>query len=1159
MKLYSRIRRILPTALLAAAAALLLVSVLVPAGVSGAESASRRVASRTASRLESLYGYVRSDSGTVPEDMVIYRYEDGTLVSWHNQFTVRNDDIDSKVVVQRLSNLRSGTNSPISDVSDSLGFFNFGPKWYLARSFRDADTTIVSGLEVMCTRDGETIVNPALGIPVGFSVEPLSTAGGAPVVIEGAPRFKIADTSREGGGIANPLAVWAALLMLLIGTELILAARPKLRVFAAVFSVQLLGAVLMYLWGASTRGRVPVFSPMLYMGPGLFNSLGAVILVNLVILLFAIGIYLVRDDIYRRIRRTPTIVLLSAATVAAIAGIAFYTHFLVKNIVLNSSISLEIYKLPELSVWTGVAYISILSMLCAVPLAIQMLQPAFTRLLGRHFDALSTSGRMVYSCIVATFLVAISASHGFEKENARMEIWSNRLSVDRDMMLELRLRQIEQPLSADVNIALLATAENGAMAIRGRIVENYLQRYSQDYDISVSLMDEGPDEKLMSVFFNERLKGGEPLMEDSRFFYIGSSIPPRYDGVFVYYIEGVGVLRMLLELEPRAGMTPKGYSDIFGISRPGSVALPGHYSYAKYSGGDLQVCSGGCPYPYKLDDELRDRIYASVSGVSTALDGYVTHVQTVGYEEAVLLSRPRETGWNYIVSAIFIALLVFLLTSLSAISRPREQAFEQNYYRKRITQVTMISLILTLVALALVSVLFVYRRNESNHRTIMADKMSSIQAMVQSGVKGIGTPEELSAVNVGGLLETVGANTSSDITLYSPDGLVMASTAPEMFEMLRLGIRIDEHAYSSIKQDHNRYFIHKEPVDGEEFYSMYAPLTSEDGTLLAIICSPYTEGEAYAFERDAVMHSMTIITVFLILMLIARFATGYLIARMFHPLSVMSRKMNSASLAAPEIITYDRQDEISSIVDAYNGMVTQLALSSRRLAQAERDKAWSGMARQVAHEIKNPLTPMKLQIQRLIRLRQKGESGWQDKFDEATKVILDHIDILTETANEFSDFAKLYTEEPTVIDLEATLKSELSMFDSRDDVTFDYMGLTGATVSGPKPQLTRVFVNLITNAVQAVEGREDARVMVSLRNSTRDGFYDVVFEDNGPGVAAENVEKLFTPNFTTKSAGSGLGLAISRSILDRCGATITYSRSFVLGGACFTVSYPKPR
>ena len=334
------------------------------------------------------------------------------------------------------------------------------------------------------------------------------------------------------------------------------------------------------------------------------------------------------------------------------------------------------------------------------------------------------------------------------------------------------------------------------------------------------------------------------------------------------------------------------------------------------------------------------------------------------------------------------------------------------------------------------------------------------------------------------------------------------------------------------------------------------PLMSADGRLVAIMSSPYVE-ESYDFERDAVMHSMSILAVFLLLFILSRLMESAVLDRVFRPLNVMRQTMKRAGHGELEHIRYERSDEISTLVDAYNRMVDELSESSRQLALAERDKAWSSMARQVAHEIKNPLTPMRLQIQRLVRLKDKGDPSWQEKFDDVSKVLLDHIDILTETSNEFSTFAKLYTEESVSIDIDALLQEEISMFDNRDDVEFRYMGLQGAMISGPKPQLTRVLVNLLNNAVQAVEGQDDARVYVSLRKSSgADGWYDIVIEDNGPGVSEENVSKLFTPHFTTKNGGTGLGLAISRSVLEKCGATIGYSRSFALGGACFTVRYP---
>ena len=280
--------------------------------------------------------------------------------------------------------------------------------------------------------------------------------------------------------------------------------------------------------------------------------------------------------------------------------------------------------------------------------------------------------------------------------------------------------------------------------------------------------------------------------------------------------------------------------------------------------------------------------------------------------------------------------------------------------------------------------------------------------------------------------------------------------------------------------------------------------------------------------------------------------------------------MNTTDIHGLEYIIYKREDEISTLVEAYNRMVHDLSDSTRKLAQAERDKAWSEMARQVAHEIKNPLTPIKLEIQRLIRLKQKNDPSWEEKFDKVSSVILEHIDILTDTANEFSTFAKLYSEKPVELDLDKIIREQLTIFDNRENISISYMGLDKAMVMAPKPQLIRVFVNLMTNAIQAIEiqqkedyeaGREPAKgkIAIFIRNSMKDGYYDIVFEDNGPGVKEENLGKLFTPNFTTKSSGTGLGLAICRNIVEKCNGEILYQRSFVMKGACFTVRLPKLR
>ncbi|MBP5173085.1 MAG: hypothetical protein J6037_05200 [Bacteroidales bacterium] len=208
----------------------------------------------------------------------------------------------------------------------------------------------------------------------------------------------------------------------------------------------------------------------------------------------------------------------------------------------------------------------------------------------------------------------------------------------------------------------------------------------------------------------------------------------------------------------------------------------------------------------------------------------------------------------------------------------------------------------------------------------------------------------------------------------------MMSTAPAVFDRMLVDGRIEPRAFRTIISSTSRYYIQKERIGRNRFYAMYAPVTGADGRIIAILCSPYTD-DSYDFETDAVIHSIMVLSLFIFLLLLTRFFATRVLALIFKPLEKMGTEMTGADLESLQHIEYDKKDEISSLVTAYNRMVDELSESSRKLALAERDKAWSGMARQVAHEIKNPLTPMKLQLQRIIRLKEKGDGAWQEKFD----------------------------------------------------------------------------------------------------------------------------------------------------------------------------------
>lgn len=1090
------------------------------------------------------------DLGKVPSDMVIYRYRSDSLQSWVNAFPQINDDIADRHPLSEVFTLRGSPRSPLAEVGEEWEYRNLGSKWYIVRSRQDeaSGLMVVSALEVLNTLDTRSLngVNSRLLVGDRYSVKPLSEDGGSEVRVSKVPVFKITYESLSGKSSADPAFALLALLFLVAGGFVFILDRRCLKRFFIVTACLACAMAVIFFWGKAAQLEVSLFSPALYAGGSFFYSLGVVLMTNLAIFLVSLMLYLVREDLYPRLSGVKSRIIAGTLAIAATAGVLAYVFVALRSIVLNSGIALELYKLTELSVYSALVYVSFLALLLSVPFFLKFAFLAIYGEKGEEKDVFSRQNRLAYSAAMAVYLVLITSLSGFQKEQNRVKMWANRIDFDRDISLEMRLERMEHQIANDATISMFSVFENTESVIQNRLSNDYFSRIDNGYVVSVFLLNNFTRSPENIGYVNSIIQGGVPVSDGSRFLYLNpSGAKSSYAGIFNYSVPGHGLSTMVITIENESADDLHGYAQIFGFVPPGRVVLPAEYSYARYVDDKLLTCKGDYAYPTVIGEEPSRADH----------DGFTHFFCRVNEDDTVVISRRSYGIVNYVVSFLLLAMALYFIASLPVMSGRRKKPFERSYYRHRISAVLLVSLSVALVSMALASVLFVTGRNESNLRSVMSDKVSAISVMLEQGESPLLSSRDLVSPPFRKTLQEVSDNTGSDITVFDPSGRLVVSTNPMVFNRVNLGSRMDGNAYREIILESRRFCMVKENIDRHSFYSMYAPIKSSSGDVIGVVCAPYT-GESYDFEKDALNHSMTILAVVLLLLLLARFAVSGVIDRMFHPLEEMSRKMTGTSPDALEHIVYDRQDEVSSLVSAYNMMVTEIAENSKKLAQAERDKAWSGMARQVAHEIKNPLTPMKLQIQRIIRLKAKGDPSWQDKFDEVTGILLDHIDILTETANEFSTFAKLYTEDHTEIDLDKLLQEEMSMFDSKGSVRFEYIGLSNSVVLGPKPQLTRVFVNLINNAVQAVGDNPDAKVLTALRKSTVDGYYDIVVEDNGPGVSEENISKLFTPNFTTKSAGSGLGLAISRSILERCGATISYSRSFTLGGACFTIRYP---
>ena len=329
------------------------------------EAIARHAGQKTEKRIEILECYadrIISDSehnsclDDLPEDMVIYKYVNDSLVSWSNQFPLLNDDISNRLVFQRLTNLKSRITSPLTDVTDEYSYMNLGPKWYIVKGITGANNErIIAGVEIKNTliddtRRNENGVNPHLNIPGHYSVLPLNYSGGASVTVDDVAMFKILADSATAASMNNTtLFKWLTALLLVISAMTFLAQRRTFKALLATTAVITGVFAALYAWGIRISDSFGLFSPNTYADGAVYYSLGALLLINTYIVLVSICIYMMRDKLVNILRkekksRKTSLIAYCIVLAACISGTAFYIHDSLTSLMLNSNISLEFYR-----------------------------------------------------------------------------------------------------------------------------------------------------------------------------------------------------------------------------------------------------------------------------------------------------------------------------------------------------------------------------------------------------------------------------------------------------------------------------------------------------------------------------------------------------------------------------------------------------------------------------------------------------------------------------------------------------------------------------------------------------------------------------------------------------------------------------------------------
>jgi two-component system nitrogen regulation sensor histidine kinase NtrY len=391
------------------------------------------------------------------------------------------------------------------------------------------------------------------------------------------------------------------------------------------------------------------------------------------------------------------------------------------------------------------------------------------------------------------------------------------------------------------------------------------------------------------------------------------------------------------------------------------------------------------------------------------------------------------------------------------------------------------------------------------------------------------------------------------INFYDLDGTLLLSSKPS-FKTDSITRCMDTNILNNISNTAEHRYVVKNEKNGETFQSSYRYLFDERSKPIAILNLPYLENDDFLnkelnefLERLAYAYIFMMLIAILLALLLSKYIT--------RTLKTISDKINETRLEKrnKRIDISSSSEEISTLINSYNSMIDELEESAVKLATNEREQAWREMAKQVAHEIKNPLTPMRLSVQSFQRKFDPQDENIHQKLDEYTQTLIQQIDTMSSIASAFSNFAKMPAQQNETLNVVNIVKLGLDIF-SEDYIIFSSEE-DEIMVNFDRTQLIRVVTNLVKNGIQAIpEDQGNPRIEVKI--ITEDQTVVLTVEDNGVGISDENKIKIFEPKFTTKSSGMGLGLAMVKNIVETYKGNITFTSQIGVGTA-FTVRFPR--
>ncbi len=783
--------------------------------------------------------------------------------------------------------------------------------------------------------------------------------------------------------------------------------------------------------------------------------------------------------------------------------------------------------------------------------------------------------RPVYITMIAVVLLTIFLTYLLnvgvaQKEKEKRIIITEQLADKTDPMAEFLFADIKSDIYQDTALAVLIF---DSVANEDLISTYILQKYFgpsrscwNKYNMQITICNPyhnliiQPSDQVINCheFFESQIKESGRMTSCANLFYMEDVLGfTNYIGILTFdntLMADNSPIKIFIEIFPKLAPADVGYLELLVDDDQLLESEIHKYSHARYVKNKLVNSFG--KYFYSINVSK----YGPVEGKYQFFDhDNYSHLYYKVNDNVVLMVSTKKKSMLDSIAPFSYLLIIFLLIigaySLLKAIRKTDSEIRSNF--KNRLQISMLAVIvISFVFIGSISIYYIRSLNRDKNYDNLKDKARSIRIEVEhklSNEESLTSPEMREYIQ--SLLVKFNDVFATDINLFDLQGDLIASSRYPVFDNGLLSEKMNAEAFHQMARNKQTLLINEETIGELSYLSAYVPFRNQNNNVIAYLNLPYF-AKQNELSNEISDFLMAFVNVYIILIILTIVITFFISSYIAKPLQLIRNKIKAIRLGkSNEKIDWHGNDEIGQLVSEYNRMIDELAKSSELLAKSERESAWREMARQIAHEIKNPLTPMKLSLQYLQKTWEEKTPGWDKKFEKFSNNLVEQIESLSKIATEFSNFANMPKLSLEKVEVDKVISNAINLFDKYDAITIEYHSKTEDNiVVADKEQLNSVFINLIKNAIQAKKPNQEMKINITVESIEEQ--IKIIVEDNGTGIPDHLHNKIFAPNFTTKSSGMGLGLAIVKNTIESIGGSISYI-SQIDSGTAFIILLPK--